>query len=95
MNSKRVVRAAGIAKRLMQLGHICVDIAPQRGNPSATCFVFFKDPWLQVDIDRIMETKALDDAVLAERLAKLGMTKQEYQKTIFDACLEDGAFDGT
>ena len=94
MNNKRVVRAGGYAKRLMRLGHICVDTAPQRDNPAGSCFVFYKDRWLNQDIDMVMKSKAPDSPTLKERLAALGMTEAQYRQDIFTSCLRDGGFDG-
>lgn len=94
MNNKRVVRAGGYAKRLLNLGHIVVSTCPQRDNPAGSCFVFYRDKWLNQDIDMVMNTKTLDSAALTERLAALGMTEEQYRQDIFSACLRDGGFDG-
>lgn len=95
MNNKRVVRAGGYAKRLLNLGHIVVSTCPQRDNPAGSCFVFYKDKWLNQDIDMVMQTKAQDSAALRERLAALGMTEEQYRQDIFSTCLRDGGFNGT
>lgn len=91
----RVIKAAGVAKRLLNRGHVVVSTCPQRDNPAASCFVFYIDPWLQQDVDDVMAKKTSDHAVLEARLAALGMTEKQYRQHIFSTCLQGGGFDGT
>lgn len=88
MKAKRLIKNGGVAKRLIRRGHIVVDTAPQRDDPSKSVFIFFCDRWLKADIDEIMEGRSSDNATLNARLAALGMTEKQYRKGIFEEYLQ-------
>ena len=89
MKTRRLIKNGGIAKRLMVRGHIVVDCAPQREDSTRSLFIFYNDPWLNADIDEIMEGRSSDNATLNARLAALGMTEKQYRKRIFEEYLQN------
>lgn len=88
MKARRLIKSGGVAKRLMVRGHIVVDCAPQREDPTRSLFIFYNDPWLNADIDEIMQSTTSDSFTLKTRLAALGMTEAEYRQHIFEGYLE-------
>lgn len=88
MKNRRLIKSGGVAKRLMMRGHLCIDTAPQRDDPSKSLFIFFADRWLNFDIDEIMKNSTMDKSALQNRLAALGLTEKEYRKRIFEDYLE-------
>ena len=87
-NARRLIKNGGIAKRLMARGHLCVDTAPRRDDPSKSVFIFFCDRWLKADIDEIMQGTMSDNSTLKARLAALGMTEAEYRQHIFKSYMQ-------
>ena len=92
MNSaRRLIKNGGIAKRLMARGHLCVDAAPRRDDPSKSVFIFYADQWLGADVDEIMRGPGtMDRPALEKRLASLGVSEAEYRRQIFESYLESG-----
>ena len=83
MKNRRLIKSGGVAKRLMVRGHLCIDTAPMREDPTRSLFVFFCDRWLNADIDEIMQGTTSDNSTLRARLAALGMSESEYRQHIF------------
>ena len=83
-NPRKIILSGGIAKRLLNRGHIVVDVKPKRDNPKESAFLFFVDQWLREDVNEIMQGAAGNDAeAIRRRLAGLGVTDEEYRLMIF------------
>lgn len=87
MNKHKIILTGGVAKRLLMRGHYLCDLKPKREKPQESCYIFYKDKWLQDDIDNIMsEQSASDREVLERRLMALNMTEAQYKLTILLDC---------
>ena len=85
---RKLILSGGVAKRLINRGHLVVDLKPKRDNPKESAFLFFADSWLHEDVNAIMQGGALDDAdTMRRRLAALGISAEEYRRRIFEEYL--------
>lgn len=90
--NRRLIKSGGVAKRLMNRGHVVADVAPQRDDPTRSVYIFFRDRWLDQDVDEIMQKVSDDKSALAERLTALNMGEKQYRRMIFEDFLRAGVF---
>lgn len=90
--NRRIIANGGIAKRLINRGHVVVDMCPKRDEPTRSVYVFYRDKWLDRDIDEVMQKISDDKSALAERLTALNMGEKQYRRLIFEDFLRAGVF---
>lgn len=88
-NQRKIILSGGVAKRLLNRGHLLIDVKPKNDDPKGSAFLFFVDQWLLVDVDEIMQNATHNDAeTLHKRLKSLDITEPEYRLTIFQEYLK-------
>lgn len=90
MSNRRIILSGGIAKRLLNRGHIIADVKPQRENPKESVFIFFADKFLNEDITSVMNSKGNDKAEILKRIESLGVSIEAYRAAIWNEYMQSG-----
>ena len=88
-NKRKIIKTAGLSKRLLNRGHYVCDLKPKTENPTESCCIFFVDDWLKEDLDQIMQNKYISDrTVIDNRLKMLNLTEIQYKRKIMESYLD-------
>lgn len=85
----KVIASGGLARRLLRMGHVIVNLRPKRENPRESAFIFYCDRWMDDDVTFCMHNKTGEDEILNERLNELKMTKKDYFEMIYSDYITD------
>ena len=88
-NQRKIILTGGVAKRLLNRGHLLIDVKPKNDDSKGSVFLFFVDKWLLEDADEIMHDATRNDAeTMQKRLKSLHISEPEYRLMIFQEYLK-------